>query len=229
MKKILGLLAMIFIMGCDDGDMTFQSFDFTDATVRSCEEGLIYKVNGSEALVLELASSSFVNVPTESNVPRIVTIGSGNTVTYLKYGSDLTGNPGDIICNPLPPVSPSEIWASNGGTIEITTVANTDPDNPEIVTGYKHTINLRSVSFTRNGETIVIENNLFGDYTTTPGYNFDFTATTLTLRECPETNVLYMTNQNEALRMMLNNDVLFVNDVTTPRTQEINEEKPGVP
>jgi len=222
MKKILAVLVLFILFGCDDGDMTFQSFNFADATARTCEDGKIYKISGAEALVLDLDPAYFENVPT-NGVPRVITISGTNTVQYLKYGTEI-GNNQNIICSSLPPVSPTEVWNANGGTIEVTTVANTDPENLSIITGYTHTIRLVSLSFTRNEETIIIQNNNFGDIETELGYNFSFDEN-VTLQACTGGEVLYIIKQNEVLRMQLNNAALFINSVEgSPREQDINED-----
>lgn len=224
MKKIFGLLALLLVFGCDDGDMTFETFNFTDAVPRTCADGKIYKVNGSEALVLNLSPENFINVPT-NGTPRIVTVTTtSNTVQYLKYGADIESNHQSVICSSLPPLSPAEIWQANGGTIEITTIADTDPLT-NIVTGYTHTVRLVYLSFTRNDESIIIQDNLFGDLDTQLGYTFNFNTAGVNLLPCPDdTDVLYIINQNEVLRMLLNNDALFINEAGGPREQLINAE-----
>jgi len=226
MKKFLGLLALCMIISCDDGDMTFQTFNFTDARPESCESGLLYKVSGSEALVLNIDESNFENVVTPPNEPRILTVSTtSNTVQYLKYGTEITGNHRSVICNALPPFSPSEIWIADGGTISVTTRA--DVDETGRITGYTHTVNLIYLSFTRNGESIIIQDNLFGDIQTQLGYTFNFDADTVDLKPCPDAaELLYIISQSEVLEMDLNTAELFQEAVTGQgvfRQQMINE------
>lgn len=231
MKKILGMAALLLIIGCDDGDMTFQTFDFSNAIVRSCTENpeIIYKVNGTEALILKLSPGSFANTPT-GTTPRIVTIGGANTLQYLKFGSDVDSGSNSIICEALPPISPSEIWNANGGTIRIVTVANfEDETDTTIVTGYTHTITIVNASFVRNDETIIIEDNEFGDYKTQLDYIFNFNGTNSSVQQCTIVNTdrLYITNQNEVLQLDLDMETLFPNSTTAPeipRTQVLNAE-----
>lgn len=228
MKKIFGFLALFILFGCDDGDMTFQSFNFS-GELDSCdnvEAGTtkIYSVNDSEALILKLASSNFVNVPT-NGVPRIVTIGASgtNTVQYIQYSSDIESNSDNVICEPQSPVVATETWIANGGTIEIITNPIPDEDNPSIATGYTHTIRIISLSFTRNDETIIIEDNELGDYQTPLGYTFNFNNDNVTLQTCQEDpEILYIIDQKAVLKMELNNAVLFQNNIT-PQQQVIDE------
>jgi hypothetical protein len=231
MKKILGLMAFLLIMGCDDGDMTFQTFDFSDATASSCESGIIYKVNGSEVLMLNLAETNFVNSETPDDDPRIVNINSTNGMIYRKYNGPVT-NANALLCQNPGASTPviAEEWIANGGTIEISTNENTDdhdddPLTPNIVTGYTHTIFLRSISFSRGDETIIITDNEFGDYVTSLPYSFNFNGTNVAVDICDEDpERLFITNQDEALIMNLDTAELFPNATTdgTPRTKVLD-------
>lgn len=219
MKKILGLLAMVLIMGCDDGDMTFQTFNFNNVEPASCETGIIYKINGNEALVLDIDLVNFSNVATPEGEPRTVNIATtgANTVRYYRYGGEVSGS---AICNPTLAQPPVETWVANGGTLTIRTDPNYNDENDEnepVLTGYTHTIHIVSLSFSRNDETIIIQDNVFGDYVTDLEYVFNFDDENLQIERCETGNTdrLYITSQNEVLRMDLDPS-LFVNVVTAP-------------
>lgn len=217
MKKIIGLLALLLIFGCDDGDMTFESFNFTNAEPRKCPESeLLYKVSGTEALVLNLDPSNFVNVVTPEGQPRYITVTpTSNSVKYLKFGADIGNSHQSVICNALPPFSPSEVWVADGGTIEVTTRANIDTAT-NMITGYTHTVRMVYLSFVRNEQSIIIQDNLFGDVVTPLGYTFAFNGN-VSLNICEDnTETLYIISQREVLSMNLDNDALFQNVVTGP-------------
>lgn len=230
MKKILGLLAMIFIMGCDDGDMTFQTFNFTDVQAGTCEDGIVYKINGNEVLVLDIDPVNFLNAATPDGEPRVVNIAAtgANTVRYYRYGSDVSGS---AICNPTLAQPPVETWIANGGTLIIESDPNYEDedendDEEPVLTGYTHTIFIESLSFSRNDETIIIQENEFGSYVTNLEYSFNFNSEGLGIERCEAVNPdrLFITSQNEVLRMDLD-PMLFPNAVTepgTPRTQILN-------
>lgn len=215
MKKILGLVAILILLGCDDGDMTVQTFNFGDSQVSPCEDGPIYKINGNEVLVLNLAETNFINAET-NGVPRVVTIAAtgANTVQFYRYAAEV--NP-SAVCNPTLAQPPIETWIASGGTIEIETFVNTNEDDPTIITGYTHTITIVSLSLSRNDETIILQGTDFGDYTTSLEYTFNFNSNGLAVDRCLTTNTdrLYITNQREVLRMDLD-PALFQNVIPVP-------------
>ncbi|MCR5863588.1 hypothetical protein LRS05_16380 [Flavobacterium sp. J372] len=79
-EKDIWAFAMLFLLtGCDDGDITFKSFNFTNATAQACtNSGIIYKVQGSEALLLQLAPNTLINAENKNEVgddiPRMITL-----------------------------------------------------------------------------------------------------------------------------------------------------------
>lgn len=183
MKKIFVMFAVfMLICGCDDGDMTFKTFDFGATDAQPCGEGsnTYIKTNKSEAMILTLASSVLVNIPTPkdpatgADVPREVILGTGgNSITYRNYDANVSSS---AICTSPAPATPKvvEEW-SGSGTLSIITTELRDEGNR--VTGFSHQVTLKSVSFDRNGETITINDNLFGSIKKPYGFTFDFLET----------------------------------------------------
>lgn len=201
MKKFLGLVALLLVMGCDDGDMSFDTFDFTDATAQKCADGnILYKINGSEVLILDIDPSNFVNA--ENLEGTIIQIGSANKVTYRNYSGIVSSSSG-IICTDVPPASPTVIeeWIAVGGSIRIITSKLLDDEGN--VNGYAHQITLVSVDFSNAEQNIIIQDNNFGTYNTTLGYTFDFTGTEtnpVVVNSCINGNgLIYKKNGSEAL------------------------------
>lgn len=228
MKKILGLLALLLFLGCDDGDMTFQSFDFSGSSLQRCvDSNVMYKANGTEVLILDLDESNFPNAITAINTPRIITVNtSSNIVRYRNYSGPV-GN--GIICSALPPASPSvsEEWIATGGTIAVTTVAIMDEDDNTVITGYSHVITLQYITFTKGEETIIIQDNLFGSYNADVDYTFNFNDENVVLDQCENEGLIFARQLDEALILDVDQATFFPNEVTptdTPRIMQLSND-----
>jgi hypothetical protein len=204
MKKIFGLIALAFLIGCDDGDMTFKTFNFGNANVQTCSNSnILYKVSGTEALLLELDPAVFINVPTNGNL-RMVTLGGSSRLIYRNYSGTVSSS---SFCADIPPASPTVIeeWtAQPGGTISIETVEKRNTDQELI--GYDHNIRLVSITYTREGETIIINDNLFGTLQKPLNYSFDFLdeENVIQVSKCDENNKLFRISADKALVLNLN-------------------------
>ena len=180
MKKILSLLVCIFVLSaCDDGDMTFDSFDFSEVTSSSCtNNNLVFKVNANEALILQIneTSNPFPFRNEIGSVPRVYTINASNKVIYRTYNGDITNA---YFCATIPPVSPtvSTEWTtsdSSGGTIEITTTVV--PSTTIASTAkYQHSIIFKNITLVNSdGATMTYETLNFGVYQTDSNVKFNF-------------------------------------------------------
>lgn len=176
MKQILGLLICAFILNsCDDGDIAFKKFNFDPtAAVNKCttNNGLYFKIKNSEALILKIPATSFLNEETATGSPRKLTINSTNQVLYRLF-NDVVSN--TYFCSDIPPATPivfDEWNATEGvqdisGTIEIATtkILNT---TTQAITGYNHLITFRNITFKKTSNALVYEEYVFGNYVTTP-------------------------------------------------------------
>jgi hypothetical protein len=223
MKKIFGLMAALLLLtGCDDGDMTFQTFNFGNATVQSCNNnGIVFKISGTQVLILDIDPNAFVDIPTNEGSPRIVTLNGSNSLIYRNYNGSVSSA---SLCSDIPPASPSvlEEWvALPGGTISIVTTPR-DNDQDELV-GYNHAITINSATFTKGEETIVIENNIFGTYSEPLPYNFDFLdeEDTAQFNDCATNNLVFRVNGSEALILNVDKSVLFANTPQDPPAYDI--------
>lgn len=165
MKKMFSLILFISFLSCDDGDLAIETVDFdsittvqTCGTVSASEPNLLFKINGSEALILELPAGLLKNeVSTErieSNIP------ANATLTYRIF-SDVVSQ--EYFCNTIPLTTPSvseEVIAAEG-TIFVTTTAVDDET-------FNHLIQLSGISFiTADGSRITnLQINEFGSVTT---------------------------------------------------------------
>ncbi|AXG74430.1 hypothetical protein DVK85_09370 [Flavobacterium arcticum] len=235
MKKILALTAVIILaLGCDDGDISFKSFNFSSITTVSttCEENnLYYKINGTEVLILEISPSELYNIESEfddneERTPREVTISTDGTnkITYRNYNGDVGS---DNICNTsgLPATSPNVIeeWTGDG-TILIET--EKDFNNGKLV-GYNHYITLKEITYSNSGEDIRIVNNYFGAINRVIGFSFSYgDEEAPVVIGCDDTanDRVYKTSGNDVLILNFPADT-FVNEVGTLPVIEFSAEE----
>lgn len=208
MKKLFCLIvAMVFITGCDDGELTFDNFDFTGVDAQQCnaQSNIYIKKNGTEMLILTLDASALLNVESEldgnnERIPRAITLtpNGANSIIYRNYNGDVSGLD---ICADVPAATPTVVDEYNGsGTLDITTTKIVDTETGAIT--YNHSINIRDVSFAKGEEEIRILDNNFGLITKTLGFDFDFEgteSTPLTVQSCTVNGLIFKVNSNEAL------------------------------
>jgi len=217
MKKIfLALVAMALFSGCDDGDMTFKTFDFSGSNApASCptDRGTIFIVNGSEVLLLKLQPSLLLNVPSPfaNNVytPTVVDVGPGsqNKMFYRTYG----GTPNtSTFCSSSGTPNIVEEWAGNG-TIEIVT---TEKRVDGVLVGYQRQITVRSATFSNGDQEVTITDTYLGDYSEGLNYNFNFPAEVVSL--CRENKLAYKTNNDQSLELYLENSDYLTGTTALP-------------
>lgn len=235
MKKLSALFAIvILVFACDDGDMTFKDFNFGDVTTAQlCTANeFLYKINGTEVLILDVnINEYFSNV---DGAIDTITVNSANKVIYRNYSGTVTSS---AICTSLPPATPTvvEEWnASQGGELTVTTTKLVSDDGD---VSYEHSISIVRLEFVKDDETIVIENQNYGTYTTSQGFDFDFedfSNGTINPSKCDSGDesapkIIYEINSDEVLKIIItseNFNTLFVNQVTgidAPRVLELDE------
>jgi len=166
MKKsiFLGLLTLLF--ACDDGDLTIETIDFDSVDIQTCaavdlETSIFFKINDSEALILELESGKLLNETSTEEIES--TIGSGSQLTYRVFSDAVSST---YFCAEVPETSPtviSEIQADNGKVLITTTGIETD------TVTFNHTIRLDDVTFITSTDSRITDLtiNEFGTVTTT--------------------------------------------------------------
>jgi hypothetical protein len=153
MKRIALLSFVCLILSCDDGNLQIETIDFDSTSIQFCESEpdltstVFFKLNDSEALILELQSGILLN---EASADSIVsTVPSQSKVIYRLF-SDMVDT--GYFCDEIPQGTPTvieEIEAA-AGEIWVTTVQNeTD------TTSYDHTIVLNDITLVNSqGERI---------------------------------------------------------------------------
>lgn len=169
MKPIFLMLLLFFITAaCDDGDLTVETIDFSEVNAQKCpQKEIILKLKDTEMLLLEIPSSEFESDITPEDEPTLVPLSETIKVTYRQYNGTVSSN---NICLEVPLATPivTEEWTATSGTIEITTTAvknvNTTT-NATRITGYKHNIVFRNITWQKPSGLQVESEFVFGDYT----------------------------------------------------------------
>jgi len=168
MKRIPVALLLLALMGCSDGDLQIETLDFDSVANQDCsnldvtDSNILFKINGSEALILNLQSGILNNgtsitdtMETRSSVP------GESQVIYRVFSNNVTS---DYFCGDFPPSEPTvleEIEAEDGEVI-VKSIANADS------TAINHVIQLEGISLVNtSGERITdLTINEFGEIST---------------------------------------------------------------
>ena len=159
-------LLLFLLISCDDGDLQIEIIDFDSASIDFCESStdinstFFFKLNPTEALILDLQSGILQNEPSDGTI--VSTVPGQSQLTYRTFSDNVTRN---YFCDQVPPATPivvEEILAE-GGEVLITTIQVAND-----TTMYEHTIELNGISLVNSqGERITnlnIDN--FGTITT---------------------------------------------------------------
>jgi len=204
MKKIfLVLTAIVLFSSCDDGNMTFKTFNFSAGAVpASCPDnrGTIYQINGTEVLLFKLDTSLLLNVPSPMvngvYQPTRVAVGSGTNRMYYRTYSGIPN--AATFCGSSGTPNLVEEWPGNGTLLIITTEVRVDGK----LTGYERQITIESATFSNGEQEVTITGNNLGAFTELLNYNFDFPGDIVAT--C-STTLAYKTNGVQSLELYLEN------------------------
>jgi len=167
MKKIFALILIVFFSACDDGDLKIETIDFDTAIIQNCNPvsvetaNVLFKLNSSEALILELPNGAIKNEVSEETIVYAVTVSGPATAIYRTFSDNVSQ---DYFCSDIPLTEPTvvEEIVAQGGEVLITTTLNADGIT------YEHEIRLNTISFVTSDDTritnLAIDN--FGTVTT---------------------------------------------------------------
>ncbi|HEU4496456.1 MAG TPA: hypothetical protein VFR70_05350 [Flavobacterium sp.] len=186
MKKYFGLFICLFALNaCDDGDMTFESFNFSEVAAASCaNNNLVFKINGNEALILQIDNPADAFPFRNETGTRTLSLGGSNRVIYRTFSDAVSPS---YFCSTIPPAAPtvtSELSTAGNanGTVVITTTL-VSGTTALADAGYQHTIVFNNITFVNSeGGSITYETLNFGTYRTNP--NITFTFNSLTPQSC---------------------------------------------
>lgn len=164
MKKMGFVLLIFLFLGCSDGDLEIETIDFDSVGVEQCgtvstSTQVFFKINGDEALILNLQSGVLNNEATTDTLSS--SIPGQSSLTYRIFNETVSSS---YFCADFPPASPTvteEIEATDGqvliSTVEIDSVT------------FEHTIQLQGITLENaQGERITdLTINDFGTVTTT--------------------------------------------------------------
>ncbi len=165
MKKVFSLILVFCFLSCDDGDLAIETVDFDSiTTIQTCDpvsattSNLLFKINGSEALILEIPAGLLKNEVSAGVITS--EISSTTKLTYRIFSDDVSKN---YFCDAIPPTSPSvseEVTAEEGSIFVTTTTTDAET--------FSHVIELSGISFiTADGSRITdLQIDAFGTVTT---------------------------------------------------------------
>lgn len=168
MKNILYLSLLVLSFACDDGDLEIETIDFDGVSVLTCDpisvetSNVLFKLNSTEALILELPNGAIINQVSNDSIPFDVTSSGPAKITYRTF-SDKVSN--DYFCSDIPLTVPTvvEEIIAEGGEVLLYTTLNDDEKT------FEHRIKLKTVSFVTANDAritnLAIDN--FGTVTTT--------------------------------------------------------------
>ena len=165
MKKYLFIGCTLLFLGCDDGNLQIETVDFDSIIdVQHCgplsttTSNVLFKINGDEALIVDLPSGLLNNEVTTTDLESIV---PGNSKVSYRIFSDNVSTA--YFCDAPPPLTPTvlEEIEALGGSVFITTTTT------DSIT-FTHTIRLSGISFVNeDGSRITdLQVSEFGEVTT---------------------------------------------------------------
>ena len=129
---------------CGDGDLEIDVINFDEVSLQFCESvttinsTVFFKINGEEALILELQSGLLQNQATADTIRSVIP--SQSSLTYRLFSESVSKN---YFCDVIPPATPSvadEILAVTGEVLITTIQSQTD------TTLYEHTLRLSGIT-----------------------------------------------------------------------------------
>lgn len=217
MKKYFGILSCLFLLSaCDDGDLTFDSFDFSEATAKRCSSNpeilnSVFKLNENEALLIKFPTNVFPFINLEGTSELSIT--AANKIIYRVFNGTVGD---DYFCSVIPPITPTVIdeWSTadqSSGKIEIKTTP-VDNTTTKETAKYDHAIVFRDITLSNaNSGTVTYTEYVFGKYQTDSNVKFTFGAAPI--QKCTDGRLFKIldTNVGNAENRQNLNEVLILN------------------
>ncbi|MDO6518421.1 hypothetical protein [Zobellia uliginosa] len=173
MKKTLLLGILTLLCACDDGDLQIERVDFDSVDIQTCgdlddplETTFFFKIDGDEALLLNLASGLLKNETSEADELQS-SLPSASSLIYRLFDDDVSK---DYFCSTIPALEPSVTKenTATAGDIDIEThVSTVSKDNKT----YAHTISITGLSLANEQNESITDSSTmtYGTFkTTTP-------------------------------------------------------------
>ncbi|NNK17703.1 MAG: hypothetical protein HKP49_00980 [Maribacter sp.] len=166
MKNLFILCVISLLVSCDDGDLQIETIDFDSVGISNCEatvttsSTVFFKINNTEALILELQSDLLKNEVSPEVI--ISSVPSQSKLTYRVFTENVAS---DYFCDAIPTTTPTvleDIIAENGEVQITTTLAEGTTDT------FEHKIELSEITFitSLNKRITDLRINEFGTITT---------------------------------------------------------------
>ncbi|MBT8299894.1 MAG: hypothetical protein KJO63_01060 [Maribacter sp.] len=166
MKNLFILCVITLLVSCDDGDLQIETIDFNSVGISNCEatvttsSTVFFKINNTEALILELQSDLLKNEVSPEVI--ISSVPSQSKLTYRVFTENVAS---DYFCDAIPTTTPTvleDIIAENGEVQITTTLAEGTTDT------FEHKIELNEITFitSLNKRITDLRINEFGTITT---------------------------------------------------------------
>lgn len=144
-----------------DSQNAVFSFNFSDSFKNCNTEGLSINNGLNQAIKINIPNITF------TETPRTQTFNLNNSdniqYLYFKGGSLNSGYICDLSTLPNS-IKLTEDWKATQGTLEIVTTANSTAENPNVITGYTHTLVLRNAFFKNGNDSFAITEQILGTY-----------------------------------------------------------------
>lgn len=143
-KKSILFPLIALLLSCADGDLQIEPIDFETVEPQFCgtvdtDTELLFKIEGTEALILELQSGLLRNEVSEDTLQSPI---PDQSQLFLRIFSENVN--ASYFCDVVPPLTPTvveEITAATGTLLVYTT------RNPADTTLFEHQISFQGVSF----------------------------------------------------------------------------------
>jgi len=116
MRNILCLSVLVWLFACDDGDLQIETIDFDSASIQNCEAvsvetaNVLFKLNTSEALILELPDGAIKNEVSAGALTYAVTVSGPAKATYRTFSDNVST---DYFCSDIPLTEPTVVEFRN--------------------------------------------------------------------------------------------------------------------
>lgn len=131
MKRLLYLIFPIVLLGCDDGDIIVENFNFENINLEACEPNSLasgqtytfYQIDNNSQETISIQFTTNDNI-FEEGPHGAYSLANGG-MEYRNFNSDI---PSNYFCNDVPPSSPvaSQTFFSNDGSLELLTIYTFD-------------------------------------------------------------------------------------------------------
>lgn len=131
MKKLLFIVLLPVLIGCNDGDIIVTSFDFSETELQACSGSsayLFFKINSGNTESISLRISVTDEQFTTNNVLVVALNTTNNFANYRVYNGTVTNS---YFCNEVPPTDPAVTieYLANSGTATLTTTSDFDDND----------------------------------------------------------------------------------------------------